>query len=236
MASADTRRSREAEQGIDNNPRAVHGVDHMTPSTPIIHVVDDDDSMRTAVMRLLKAAGYEVRGYPSAAELLLARPGVAPGCVVLDVRMPGASGLDLQEAFGKLDEALPIIFLTGHGDIPMSVRTMKAGAVDFLTKPVMRETLLNAVQTALARDAENRKSRERVGALRARYQSLTPREREVFRRVVAGKLNKQIASELGASERTVKAHRAHVMAKMQVDSLAELVRVAEQLQITDSLS
>ena len=202
----------------------------MTPPTPVVHVVDDDDSLRTAVMRLLRAAGYEVRGYPSAGEFMLARPGTMPGCVLLDVRMPGSSGLDLQVAFGEEDVGLPIIFLTGHGDIAMSVRAMKAGAVDFLTKPVKRETLLNAVQTALARDAENRSARERAGVLRSHYETLTPRECAVFNLVVAGKLNKQIATELGTSERTVKSHRAQVMEKMHVDSLAELVHVAEHLQ------
>jgi FixJ family two-component response regulator len=194
----------------------------MTPPTPIIHVVDDDNSLRTAVMRLLRVAGYEVRGYPSAGEFMLARTENAPGCLVLDVRMPGSSGLDLQAAFGKQDNSLPIIFLTGHGDIPMSVRAMKAGAVDFLTKPVKREALLNAIHNALARDTLN--------SLRAHYESLTPRERDVFSLVVAGKLNKHIATELGTSERTVKAHRAQVMDKMHVSSVAELVHVAEQLQ------
>jgi FixJ family two-component response regulator len=188
----------------------------MTPPTPVIHVVDDDDSLRTAVMRLLRAAGYEVRGYPSAGEFMLARIEDAPGCVVLDVRMPGSSGLDLQAAF----DSLPIIFLTGHGDIPMSVRAMKAGAVDFLAKPVKREDLLNAIQHALARDAE----------VRTRFESLTPREREVFACVVAGKINKQIAAELDTSERTIKAHRAQVMEKMQVATVVELVHLAEQLQ------
>jgi FixJ family two-component response regulator len=201
----------------------------MTPSTPLIHVVDDDDSLRTAVMRLLRAAGYEVRGHPSAGEFLLARPRNTPGCVVLDVRMPGPSGLDLQAAFGELDDALPLIFLTGHGDIPMSVRAMKAGAVDFLTKPVQRGALLTAVRIALARDAETREARERLSGLRSRFKRLTPRERDVFALVVAGKLNKLVAAELGTSERTVKAHRAQVMEKMQVTSLAELVHVAEQL-------
>jgi FixJ family two-component response regulator len=180
----------------------------MTLPTPLIHVVDDDDSLRTAVIRLLRAAGYEVRGYPSAGAFLLARPAGTPGCVVLDVRMPGPSGLDLQEAFSERDDALPIIFLTGHGDIPMSVRAMKAGAVDFLTKPVQRDALLTAVKNALARDAEARKAREEVGELRSRYESLTASERAVFALVVVGKLNKQIAAELGTAERTVKAHRA----------------------------
>ena len=205
----------------------------MTSSTCIIHVVDDDDSLRTAVMRLLRATGYEVRGYASAGEFLLAGRGDMPGCVVLDVRMPGPSGLDLQAAFNEQGDALPIIFLTGHGDVPMSVRAMKAGAADFLIKPVEREALLKAVQNALARDAENRAARDRASALEASYQSLTPRERAVFALVVAGKLNKQIAAELDVSERTIKAHRAQVMNKMQVTSLTELVRVAEQLHASD---
>jgi FixJ family two-component response regulator len=181
-------------------------------------------------MRLLRAAGYEVRGYPSAGEFLLARTENTRGCIILDVRMPGPSGLDLQAAFSERDDALPIIFLTGHGDIPMSVRAMKAGAVDFLTKPVEKEALLTAVQNALARDTENRAVRTRTDALHSRYQTLKPRERAVFALVVAGKLNKQIATELGISERTVKAHRAQVMQKMHVTSLAELVHIAEQLE------
>jgi FixJ family two-component response regulator len=195
----------------------------------VVHVVDDDDSLRTAVTRLLRAAGYQVRGHTSAGEFLLAQPGDTPGCVVLDVCMPGPSGLDLQTALEGRGAALPIIFLTGHGDIPMSVRAMKAGAVDFLTKPVQREALLSAVKIALARDAENRMARDRLGTLRSRFDTLTSRELAVFTLVVAGKLNKQIAAELGTSQRTVKAHRSHVMAKMQVTSLAELIHIAEHL-------
>jgi RNA polymerase sigma factor (sigma-70 family) len=202
----------------------------MTAPTPIIHVVDDDDSLRTAVTRLLRAAGHEVRGYRSAGEFLLAQPADAPGCVVLDVKMPGPSGLDLQEAFGKQGVALPIIFLTGQGDIAMSVRAMKAGAVDFLTKPVQRQALLDAVHNALARDAERRTAQERNAAVRARFETLTPRERAVFTLVTAGKANKQIAAQLDISERTVKADRAQVAEKMQVTSLAELVHLADQLQ------
>jgi RNA polymerase sigma factor (sigma-70 family) len=202
----------------------------MTPSTPIIHVVDDDDSLRTAVTRLLRAAGYEVRSHASAGDFLLARQASTPGCLVLDVSMPGPSGLDLQDAFARRNDPLPIIFLTGHGDIPMSVRAMKAGAVDFLTKPVQRQELLSAVRNALLRDEESRKAREQDGTLRARLETLTPRERAVFDLVAAGRLNKEIAAELGTSERTVKAHRAQAMEKMQVASVAELVRVAERLQ------
>src|SRR5262245_14122748 len=175
----------------------------MTPSTPVVHVVDDDDSFRTAVARLLRAAGYEVRSHASAGDFLLARPANTPGCVVLDVHMPGPSGLDLQEAFAELREALPIIFLTGHGDIPMTVRAMNAGAVDFLTKPVERQTLLNAVENALAQDGESRRAREQGDTLRARLETLTPREQAVFTLVTAGRANKEIAAELGTSERTV---------------------------------
>jgi FixJ family two-component response regulator len=185
----------------------------VTDPGPIVHVVDDDDSVRTAIVRLLQAAGHAARGYASAGEYLLGRSDRnAPGCVVLDVRMPGPSGLDLQEALARSGASMPIVFLTGHGDIPMSVRAMKAGAVDFLTKPVSREALLGAVRSALARDAETR-ARVRVQVLRAHYERLTPREREVFAGVVAGKLNKQIAADLGIADRTIKAHRAQVMEK-----------------------
>jgi FixJ family two-component response regulator len=200
----------------------------------VIHVVDDDAGMRRALSRLLEAAGYAVCSYASAGDFLLADVGDTPGCVLLDVRMPGPSGLDLQEALAKRGAPLPIVFLTGHGDIPMSVRALKAGASDFLTKPVKRDTLLAAVESALAQDAARRAEREELRALRERYDTLTPREREVFVLVVAGRLNKQIAGEIGAAERTVKAHRAQVMEKMAVDSLADLVRAASQLGLPRS--
>jgi len=200
---------------------------------PIIHLVDDDKSVRTAIARLLRAAGYDVETYDSAGAFLLACPARSPGCILLDVRMPGPSGLDLQEALAKQDGSLPIIFLTGHGDIPMSVRAIKAGAVDFLTKPVKRDALLAAVQTALARDAADRTLYEQLRGWRASHQALTAREREVFERVITGRLNKEIAAELGTAERTVKAHRAQVMGKMRVNSLAELVHVADQLRAAD---
>ena len=201
----------------------------MTSSSPIVHVVDDDDSVRTAVARLLRAAGYEVRVHASAGDFLLNRQSDCPGCVILDVRMPGPSGLDLQEAFAKSGDSIPIVFLSGHGDIPTSVRAIKAGAVDFLTKPVAKKDLLSAVESALARQEKNRSDQARLTDLEARYKSLTSRESAVFSRVTAGKLNKQIALELGISERTVKAHRSTVMEKFNVQSVAELSRIAEQL-------
>jgi FixJ family two-component response regulator len=214
----------------------------MSPSTPdtrhssaspipIIHIVDDDLSFRTAVTRLLRAAKYEVRGYASAAEFLESAPSAELGCILLDLRMPGASGLDLQQSLSRMEERLPIIFLTGHGDIPASVRAMKAGAVDFLTKPVRREALLTAVQDALGLDAKSRAARAASRELTARYESLTPREQEVLAHVLSGKLNKQIAYDLGTAERTIKAHRASIMEKLRVQSVAELVRLAQELGI-----
>jgi FixJ family two-component response regulator len=197
---------------------------------PIVHVVDDDDSLRKALSRLLNAAGYEVRAYPSAGDFALAHRENRRGCVLLDVKMPGPSGLDLQEVLGREEEPLPIIFLTGHGDIPKSVQAMKAGAVDFLTKPVKGEALLGAIRTALVRDQQSQSSHEQVRDLRARFETLTPREREVFHLVVAGKLNKQIAADLQMAERTVKAHRAQVMTKMRATSLADLVHFADRMQ------
>jgi len=201
----------------------------LNAQAPIVHVVDDDDSFRTALLRLLEAAGYLARGYASAGDFLIARPGDAPGCLLLDIQMPGPSGLELQAALANHGVALPIVFLTGHGDVPASVRAMRAGAVDFLEKPVAREPLLAAVREALARDAEARASGERLRALRARYATLTPREREVFAGVVAGRLNKQIAADIGAAERTVKAHRAQVLVKMNVGSVAGLARAATEM-------
>src|SRR5262245_23313866 len=194
-----------------------------------VHVVDDDSGMRKALGRILEAAGYAVRTYASAGEYLLAERSNGLACLVLDVRMPGPSGLDLQVALAKQAEPLPVVFLTGHGDIPMTVRALKAGAVDFLTKPVDRKTLLAAIETALAQDLQRRSQRDELRGLQARYEALSPREREVFAQVVAGKLNKQIAGDIGAAERTVKAHRARVMEKMQAGSVADLVRMAQRL-------
>lgn len=203
----------------------------MSSSQSLVHLIDDDDSLRKAVARLLQAAGYAVRSYSSAGEFLIADSGAAPGCIVLDVRMPGPSGLELQSALIRQGNRLPIIFLTGHGDIPMSVQAIKAGAIDFLTKPVQREPLLAAVENALEVYRQENQQQKRADFLRACYQSLSDREREIFRQVVQGRLNKQIASALGIAERTVKAHRSQVMEKMQVASLADLVRVAGELGI-----
>jgi FixJ family two-component response regulator len=187
--------------------------------------------VRDSLRRLITSVGFSVEVFPSAQAFLRARRADAPGCLVLDVRLPGLSGLDLQRELADTDAALPIIFLTGHGDIPMSVRAMKAGAVEFLTKPFREQDLLDAIKSAIERDRAVRAERHERSELRSRYASLTPRERDVLARIVAGLLNKQIAGELGTSEATVKEQRGHVMAKMQAGSVAELVRFASRLGI-----
>jgi len=199
-------------------------------TTPLIHVVDDDESLRTAVLRLLSAAGFEACGYASTGDFLLHPLPERPGCLLLDVRMPGPSGLDLQAALKRQGIMLPVIFLTGHADVSSSVRAMKAGAVDFLTKPVKRDILLDALRRALAIDALQRVARDEADRLRARFASLTPREREVFDLIIAGRLNKQIADELRIAERTVKLQRAQVMAKLGASTAAELGGLAERLR------
>jgi len=200
-------------------------------TSPVIHIVDDDVSFRTAVARLLQASGYEVALYESARQLLEKPLDLEPGCLLLDVRMPGLSGPELQARLANTENTLPIIFLTGHGDIRMSVRAIKAGAEDFLSKPVSRKTLIEAIQRALVRQEEARERNLRLGSLRALVATLTPRESEVFALIVRGKLNKQIAHELGTSERTIKAHRHAVMQKLKVASLAEAVSIAERIGI-----
>jgi FixJ family two-component response regulator len=200
-------------------------------AAPIMHVVDDDESFQIAISRLLQAAGYRVRAYANAGEFLLANPDETPGCILLDNRMPGPGGLELQRALIARPDSLPIIFLSGDYDVPTIVRAMKEGAVDFLTKPVKDQELLSAIQNALARHAQNRLAQEQRRKLCACYAKLTARELEVFEGVVAGRMNKEIAGELGAAERTIKAHRKHVMEKMGATSLAELVHFANQLQI-----
>jgi FixJ family two-component response regulator len=195
---------------------------------PVVHVVDDDPSLSRAVSRRLEAEGFEVVTFDSA-EAFLSALTDGPGCVVLDLRMPGAGGLDVQEALARRADPLPVVFLTGHGDVHSSVRAMKAGAVDFLTKPVTGDELVEAVRRAIGLDESARASRRQARDLRARYARLTRREREVFALVARGLLNKQIAGELGMAERTVKAHRGRVMEKMELQSVAELALAAERL-------
>jgi FixJ family two-component response regulator len=195
-----------------------------------VHVVDDDDSFRTAMERRLKLAGYQVATYPSAQQLLDHLPDEnEPGCILLDVQIPGLSGPELQRRLAELRSMLPIVFLTGHADTPTTVSTIKAGAEDFLTKPVESAQLLGAIERALARHSVVRGERQKLEDMRSLLATLTPREHEVFGLVVRGKLNKQIAYELGTTERTIKAHRHQVMEKMKVQSLAELVSIAERL-------
>ena len=199
---------------------------------PVIHVVDDDELFQAAISRLLRATGYRVRTYANAGDFLLAHFDDAPGCILLDVRMPGPSGLELQAALAARNEPLPIIFLSGYGDIPTTVRAIKAGAVDFLTKPVKREALLNAIRNALTQDDERRVIRAQLKRWRACYDSLTQREVQVFEGVVEGKMNKEIANRLGTAIRTVKAHRGKMMEKMRAGSVAELVHIADSLRTT----
>src|SRR5262245_55529636 len=203
----------------------------MASVASIVHVVDDDDDARKGTARLLAAAGFEARTYASAAEFLAGLEPEEPGCFILDVRLPDQSGLDLQVALANHAVPLPIIFMTGHGEIPDSVRAIQRGAVDFLTKPVDGNVLLAAVGRALAQDAASRTVRDRQRGLRRRYERLTPREREVFLHLLAGQLNKQVAADLQITERTIKQHRANILQKLEVSSMAELARLAADLGI-----
>ena len=203
----------------------------MAETQPIVFVVDDDASVREAVERLVRSAGLRVEAFASAEEFLTRPKADAPSCLVLDVQLPDLSGLDLQRRMADASNDIPIVFITGHGDIPTTVRAMKAGAVEFLTKPLVEGDLLESIRHAIARDRADRRHHADTADLRARFASLTPREEEVMAWVVTGLLNKQIARELGISEETVKVHRGHAMRKMRADSVAELVRMSERLGI-----
>jgi FixJ family two-component response regulator len=197
-----------------------------------IFVVDDDASLRKSLGRLLKSAGHLVEAFASADEFLRRDHYEGLGCLVLDVQMPGLNGIELQSALAEKEYGLPIVFVTGHGDIPMGVRAMKSGAVDFLPKPFNDDALLKAIDQALDRCRQERETRAEAADIRSRLATLTPREREVLAHVVTGKLNKQIAADLGAAEKTIKVHRGRVMQKMKVRSVAELVRIAEKAGVT----
>jgi FixJ family two-component response regulator len=203
----------------------------MLDATPTVLIIDDDPNLRASIGRLLKSVDLEVRLYGSISEFLESDPPDAPTCLVLDIRMPDKSGLDLQRELRAADSDLPIIFITGHGDIPMSVQAMKGGAIEFLTKPFRDQELLDAIQLGLARDRVRRESQRALGALKERFEGLTPREREIMIQVARGRLSKQIAGDIGIAEATVKVHRSRLMQKMQARSLPELGRMADRLKL-----
>jgi FixJ family two-component response regulator len=204
----------------------------MTEPQPIVFIIDDDISVREGISDLLRSVGLGVQTFASTQEFVDSKRPDAPGCIILDVRLPGRSGLELQQTLGQLGIQLPVIFISGHGDIPISVRAMKSGAMEFLTKPINEQELLDAVQAGIERDRANRQDNALATELRARFNSLTPREREIMSLVVSGNLNKQIGFQVGLSEMTVKVHRSHVMQKMRAKSLVDLVRMADKLGVS----
>jgi FixJ family two-component response regulator len=206
----------------------------MVEDNPIVFIVDDDDAVRKALARLITSVGLKVETFSSAIEFLKRDPYDGPSCLVLDIRMPGLSGLDLQAELAKAQRTLSIVFITGHGNIPMSVQAIKAGAVDFLEKPFEEQALLDAVNLAIQKDRLAKEKLAELREIQERVESLTPREREVFALVVTGMLNKQIAFEMGISEKTIKVHRARVMQKMLAESLADLVRLAEKVDVNST--
>jgi RNA polymerase sigma factor (sigma-70 family) len=208
----------------------------MTEPASVVFVVDDDPSIRRAIKRLVESVGLQVELFGAAQEFLQSQPRDVPSCLVLDIRLPGVSGLDFQRELAEAKNNIPIIFISAHGDVPMAVRAMKAGAVEFLTKPFRDQDLLDAVQVALDRDRARREREGEIAALRERFESLSPREHEVVAMVVSGMLNKQTAAELGTTENTVKVHRSRAMEKMQAQSLAELVKMVERLKLPPQAS
>ena len=208
----------------------------LTTITPRVFIVDDNPSVRKSLSRLLTAAGYAVEAFESAHEFLAREPSEGPCCLVLDVRMPGLTGIELQQALAAAGRRMSIVFVTGHADVPTSVRAMKGGAVDLLTKPVAREELLAAIARAVGKDADDLREQIRIAEIRQRVETLTPREVQVFALVVTGRLNKQIGAELGVGEKTIKVHRARVMDKMRAGSVAELVRLADAVGVRPEMA
>jgi FixJ family two-component response regulator len=204
----------------------------MKKEQPVVYVIDDDESVREGVADLLRSVGHTVQSFVSAQEFLDSTRPDAPGCIVLDVRLPGPSGLEVQRTLIKSNSQLPIIFISGHGDIPMSVRAIKSGAIEFLTKPLHEQQLLDAVQAGIEGDRARREKAKIVAELQERFASLTPREREIYALVVSGRRNKQIAAEVGSSEMTVKVHRSQIMRKMRANSVIDLVRMADKLGVS----
>ena len=204
--------------------------------SPMVFVIDDDEALRESLQSLFESMGLQVKAFSSTAQFLQSKLPDVPSCLVLDVRLPGVSGLDFQAEMAKANIQVPVIFITGHGDIPMTVRAMKAGAIEFLTKPLREQDLLDAVQAGLQRDRARRENQQAVSKLRAQYDALTPREQQIIGYVTSGLMNKQIAAEINVSEITVKVHRGNAMRKMGVKSLAELVRMADQLGIRRPVS